>query len=38
MLKRGIAFIDKDVWRHRRRILSKVFNYDFIASQISVMV
>ena len=38
MLKRGLVFIEKDVWRHRRRILSKVFNFDFIGSQIPVMV
>jgi len=38
MLKRGIVFIEKDVWRHRRRVLSKVFNYEFITSQIPVMM
>jgi len=38
MTKKGLAFIEKDVWKHRRRILSKVFTYDFISSQIPNMI
>ena len=37
-IERGLIFIEKNIWKHRRRILSKVFNFDFIASQIPVMV
>lgn len=38
VLQKGLIFIEKNVWKHRRRILSKVFNFDFIGSQIPVMV
>lgn len=37
IIKRGLFFTEKNVWRNRRRILSKVFNFDLIRSQIPTM-
>ena len=27
IVQRGLVFIEKDVWRHRRKLISKVFNF-----------
>ena len=32
--KKGLVFLEKDEWKHHRKILSKVFNYDFIMAQV----
>ena len=31
-LARGLVFHERDEWKKRRRIISNVFNYDFVAS------
>jgi len=38
MAKRSVIFTEKNVWKHRRTILQKVFNFAFIRSQIPTMV
>ena len=35
--KKGIIPIEKDQWKHRRKLLSQVFNFDFITSHIPMM-
>lgn len=37
IIQRGIIFIQKETWKHRRRLISKVFNFQFISSQIPTM-
>jgi len=27
IIRRGIVFVEKDAWQHRRRLISKVFNF-----------
>ena len=34
IVEKGIVVVENQEWKNRRRILSKVFNYDFIVSQI----
>jgi len=38
MAQKSVVFIEKNAWKHRRGILQKVFNFDFISSQIPTMV
>jgi len=38
MTQRSVIFTEKNAWKHRRTILQKVFNFDFITSQIPTMV
>lgn len=38
VLDGGIVYTEKDKWKNRRKILSKIFNFDFITSQIEMMV
>ena len=33
----GIIRTDGDEWKHRRKLLSNEFSYDFVANHISVM-
>lgn len=35
---KGLIFLEKDDWKHHRKIISKVFNYDFIVEQIPTMI
>ena len=35
--KRGLVFLEKDEWKHHRKVLSKVFNFDFIISEVPNM-
>ena len=37
-LKKGIVCMQKEEWKHRKKTLSQVFNYDFITSQIPLMI
>ena len=37
-IKKSLIAIDGTEWKHRKKLLSKVFNYDFIASHIPTMV
>lgn len=36
-LEGGIIFTEKKEWKNRRKILSKIFNFDFITSNIKMM-
>ena len=36
-VKKGIDSVEDDYWKKKKKLLSKVFNYDFIVSQIPVM-
>jgi cytochrome P450 len=38
LIKRGLFFIEGQEWRHRRKTLSKAFNFDFIVQHIPTMV
>ena len=35
---KALGFLENDEWKHHRKVISKVFNYDFITSQIPNMV
>jgi len=35
---RALIFMEKDAWKHRRALLSKIFSYDFVNSQIPNMI
>ena len=35
---KAIAFLPNNTWKHRRSLLTKVFNFDFIISQIPTMI
>ena len=37
-MKKGIVCQEKDQWKHRKKIYSSVFTYDFIISHIPLMV
>jgi len=32
IINRGLPFLEKNIWKHSRATLSKVFNFDFIIS------
>lgn len=34
----GIAFSEGDIWKNKRKLLSKVFNFDLIKENIPKMV
>ena len=38
LVKKGIVFSEDNIWKKKKKLLSKVFNYDFITSQIPDMV
>jgi len=38
IIDRGLPFLEKNRWKHSRATLSKVFNFDFIISQIPIMI
>ena len=38
IVAKGIIAIEGSDWKHRRRLLSKVFNYDFITDHIPMMI
>ena len=35
---RAITNVEDNEWKHRRKLLSKVFNYDFIVAHIPMMI
>jgi cytochrome P450 len=35
---KGLPSLENNSWKFHRRILAKVFNYDFITSQIPMMI
>ena len=37
VVKKGLVSIDGNWWKHRRRMISKVFTHEFIVSQIPMM-
>ena len=37
LFKKGLVATEGNQWKHRRKLLSKVFTYDFITSQIPMM-
>jgi cytochrome P450 len=37
IIERGVVVVEDQEWKNRKKILSKVFNYDFISSQIPNM-
>ena len=37
VIRKGIVCTEREDWRHRRKILSQVFNFDFIVSHIPMM-
>ena len=37
-VKKGLVCKERDEWKHRKRILSQVFNFDFITSHVPLMV
>jgi cytochrome P450 len=37
IMAKGIFFVENNLWKFHRKTLSKVFNYDFITSQIPMM-
>ena len=38
IVKNGLVAVEGKKWKHRRKLISKVFNYDFITSLIPEMV
>jgi len=38
IINKGLPFLEKNSWKHSRTTLSKVFNFDFIISQIPIMI
>lgn len=36
-IKHGLVCMEKDAWKHRKKMLSEVFNYNFITSHIPLM-
>ena len=38
IFNKGILLVEKSKWKHRRKLLSSIFNYDFITSQIPMMI
>ena len=36
--KKGLICSEREGWKHRRKLLSQVFNFDFILENIPVMV
>ena len=37
-IQKGILSVEDSYWKKKKKILSKVFNYDFVVSQIPDMV
>ena len=37
-IRRGIVCQEKDEWKHRKKQLSKVFNFDFVTSHVPLMI
>jgi cytochrome P450 len=38
IIKKGLVGVEGKAWRHRRKLLSKIFNFDFIKEEIPLMV
>ena len=36
--RKGLTRVEGDEWKHRRKLVSQVFNFDFITSHIPMMV
>ena len=37
LIKRGLVSIEGNEWKHRRKLISKVFTHEFIVAQIPMM-
>ena len=37
LVKKGLIAVEGNEWKHRRKMISKVFTHEFIASQIPLM-
>ena len=38
ILRKGLVAIEGKKWKHRRKLISKVFNYDFITALVPEMI
>ena len=38
MFKKGMIGIEAEDWKHRRKLVSKVFTHEFISSHIPMMI
>jgi cytochrome P450 len=38
VFRNGLLFLEREDWKQHRKIISKVFNYDFIVSEIPTMI